>query len=249
VIREDSFGDRMKRYEATSDYQLAPKNPVIGRLDGRAFHTLCRGLTKPVDWRLQECMWAAASSLCQNIHGARIAYIQSDEITILLTDYTGERTQAWFDYRLQKMCSIAAAQASVAFNVELAKLLPELAHHQPVFDARFWNVPPEEVANCFIWRQQDAIRNSISALAQANYSHKQLQGKNRTEQLHLLSERGIEWEKCQLAQKWGVCVVKDTYLIEVEQKGEKKEVLRSKWVVDKQIPLFAEERIYIEQYV
>ena len=110
---KDSLGDRMKGYESVPRARLIPRMPVLLRLDGKAFHTLTRGMDKPVDARFQKCMWEAARRLCSEVQGCQVAYVQSDEITLLLIDYQTLTTDRWFDYDLQKMCSVAAGFASV----------------------------------------------------------------------------------------------------------------------------------------
>ena len=176
---------RMKDYyEKRADYSLTRRTPVILRVDGRAFHTFVHNFKKPYDEVLHETMNNTMLALCKEIQGAKLAYTQSDEISILITDYDTLETNAWFDYRIQKMCSIAASTATLAFNKALPKAIkkfygefwieaetPEDAKYVDtlikaldkgaMFDARCFNIPEEEIVNYFISRQQDATRNSI----------------------------------------------------------------------------------------
>jgi tRNA(His) guanylyltransferase len=246
----DSLGDRMKRYEITSQNLLTRFVPVIIRIDGKAFHTFTRGLEKPFDQRLIDTMWATAIFLCEQIQGCKVAYIQSDEISLLLTDYETIKTEAWFDYNVQKMVSIAASIATVGFNKEWNSVLnfadicgeSILNNDWAMFDARVFNLPKEEVCNYFIWRQQDATRNSIQGLAQANFSHKQLQNKNCDQLQELLfQEKDINWNDCATYQKRGACIVKKEY----EISG----ALRTGWKFDREIPIFTQDRNYIEKYI
>src|SRR5208282_554642 len=114
--RRDALGDRMKRYEDITRFKLPPRTYTILRVDGRAFHTWTRGLTKPYDADFMSCMDAAAIALCKEVAGARFAFVQSDEISLLATHFEDEGSQAWFDGNIQKWVSIASGIAGVAFN-------------------------------------------------------------------------------------------------------------------------------------
>ena len=111
----DALGDRMKNYENINRVYLTRRMPCILRLDGRAFHTYTKKFNKPFDYVFMEAMWDTAKQLRQNISGAKMAYVQSDEISILLTDYDTLETEPWFGKNLQKMCSVAASMASIFF--------------------------------------------------------------------------------------------------------------------------------------
>lgn len=233
------LGDRMKLYEGVTRSRLIPKVPVMIRMDGKAFHSITRGCKKPFDETFSGYMLATAQALCSEIAGCKIAYVQSDEISLLLTDYENRDTQGWFDYDLQKLVSVSASLAGARFTIERG--VPA------AFDSRAWNLPAHEVVNCFIWRQQDATRNSILGLAQAHFSHKQLQGKNVSQlQDMLMEEKGVNWNDCATIQKRGACVVKEQF----EHVGESGEVaIRSRWVVDREIPVFTADKTYINRLV
>lgn len=149
---------RMKKYEAVSKNVLMKKAPVILRLDGRAFHTFTRNFVKPFDQLLMEVMQATMKYLCENIQGCVIGYTQSDEITLVLTDYKKLTSEAWFDYEVQKMCSIAASMATLEFNRQMQQRVELAEEHEAeiykksldkgaIFDCRAFNVPKEEVTN------------------------------------------------------------------------------------------------------
>lgn len=191
--KNDSLGDRMKEnYENRAKTFLVRRMPVIIRLDGKAFHTFTKGLKKPYDEIFHNTMNATMKYLCENIQGCKLGYTQSDEITLLLTDYDTLTTDAWFDYNVQKICSVSASMATMAFNkflrnnfnavdldadLEYVKMLFKKLDCA-MFDSRCFNIPTEEVTNCFIWRQQDATRNAIQMLGQCNFSHKELHNKS-----------------------------------------------------------------------
>lgn len=187
---KDALGTRMQeQYEFRSRYHLPRRTYTIIRIDGKAFHTYTKDLERPYDMQLINDMSETARFLCQNIDGAKFAYIQSDEINILLTDFTTIHTQAWFDGNLAKLTSVSASMTTAKFN----QLRPgKLAY----FDSRAFIIPePVEVANYFIWRQKDATRNSISMTAQAFFSQKQCHGRSSDELQEMLwQEQGINWD-------------------------------------------------------
>ena len=181
-----SIGNRMKEnYEDRYRIYLTRRTPVILRLDGKAFTTLTRGFDKPFDGGFIDCMRETAYLLVSEIQGAKIAYIQSDEISIFLTDYDTLTTEAWFDYNIQKMVSVASAIASQDFSERIQK--------RGLFDCRAFNLPRSEVCNYFIWRQQDWVRNSIQMLARSLYSHKECHEKKTPELHEMCFQKGHNW--------------------------------------------------------
>ena len=256
----DDLGTRMKEfYEGVPKTRLMRRTPVAIRIDGKAFHTFTRGFQKPFDEILIKSMQETTKYLCEHIQGCVLGYTQSDEITLILVDYKHLDSSAWFDYEVQKLCSISASMATMAFNkffVEFAyevrpddvrlpdsqeadykSILYKAAEKGAMFDARAFNIPREEVTNLVYWRQLDATRNSIQMVGQANFSHKELQNKSCNmiqDMLH--EERGINWNDFPTHQKRGTCVVRKP-----NDKGY------SEWVIDKEIPIFkGEGRAYIE---
>jgi len=251
-MKRNDLGNRMKGYEYIPRNFLSKKIPVIIRVDGKAFHTFTKGMRKPFDELLISTMQDTAKYLCENIQGAKIAYTQSDEITLLLTDFESINTQGWFDYNVQKMASVSASMATLAFNkafranINMSKAYEYINKvDNALFDSRVFSIPKEEVCNCFIWRQQDATRNSIQMAGQANFSFKELKNKSCDMiQEILFTQKGINWNNYDTYLKRGSCIIKEKYFV-----GENMDVERSRWVVDKNIPLFTEEREYIEKYL
>ena len=205
----DDLGVRMKTfYEQIHKTKLMRRCPVAIRIDGKAFHTFTRGFQKPFDEVLIKSMQETMKYLCENIQGCVLGYTQSDEITLILVDYKKLTSSAWFDYEVQKICSIAASMATMAFNRSFAKNAEDFEQYYAteheinvwygkgtpeyemcqiytkavdkgaMFDARCFNIPKEEVTNLVYWRQLDASRNSIQMVGQANFSHKELQNKS-----------------------------------------------------------------------
>jgi len=231
-FKKDELGTRMKSsYEDRARFFLPRRSHTIIRIDGKAFHTYTRGLSRPFDDGFIEDMDATAGYLCKNIQGAKFAFVQSDEISILLTDYDKITTDAWFDNNVQKMASVSASMATSAFmrarlariehrerevsNIEMLKFAE--------FDSRVFQIPEwTEVENYFIWRQQDCVRNSISSVAQSLYSHKELNGKNTDEMQEMIFQKGINWNDYGPKYKRGRAIVKEEY----EGAGE---VIRHRW--------------------
>ena len=242
---KDDLGDRMKAYEDTTRFTLSRKSYTLIRVDGRAFHTYTKGLERPFDLKLMADMDAVATYLCEEIDGAQLAYVQSDEISILMTDFASPNTEMWFGGTIQKIVSLAAALATAKFN----ELRPgKIA----CFDARVWQVPSlVETENYFIWRQLDASRNSVSQAVRSVCSHKECEGKSSKEQQEMLFQKGINWNDYSPPIKRGRVIkkVKTTGPITYTDKrtGEEHTITAetSKWDVDDNIPVFAKDRDYL----
>ena len=222
-----SLGDRMKEYESSSQLRLPRRMPVIIRLDGKAFHTWTKGLDLPFDDTFIGMMAATAKFLVDNIQGAVFAYGQSDEISIMLRNYDSLNTDPWYDNNIQKIVSVSASLATAKFNELAAQHLenPKLAF----FDSRVWVMPKEEVVNYFIWRQQDATRNSIRAVAHHYLGHNAILGKNNNEVQDMLMAMDVpvNWNDYEIYKKRGYCYNS-----------------LSK-VVDQYIPIFSASRDYV----
>jgi len=222
----------MKGYEAISKTKLMRRSPVIIRLDGKAFHTWTRQLqgvdesleVEPYGNMMHALMRSTVEYLMDNIQNAVFAYSQSDEISILLNDWKTLKTDQWFDGNIQKITSISASMATAAFNKNHNLNLA-------LFDSRVFNIPKEEVANYFVWRQQDATRNSINMLVQFYFSHSQLHGKNVSQVQDMLMQKySKNWNDIDTRKKRGFCVTPTNGY-------------------DSEIPIFTKDRNYIEQYL
>ena len=231
-----ALGDRMKRFEAVTRMVLPRRCYVICRVDIRAAHSYLRGADKPYDYAFMADMDATALALCQEISGAVFAYTQSDEISVLMTDFDGPGTEPWFGGVVQKVCSIAAATATLALNARR----PAAPGAGAMFDARVFPVPdPVEAGNYFVWRQRDAVRNSVTMAAQAAFGHSRLDGVNgEQKQELLLAEAGIDWNAYPDGAKRGRVVVRRSGVREVAFKHkhtgaeETASVLRTWWEVE-----------------
>jgi tRNA(His) 5'-end guanylyltransferase len=261
---KSNLGNRMKGYENVTRHYLIKRMPVIIRLDGKAFHTFTKGMKRPFDDILVKTMQHTMKYLCENIQGCVLGYTQSDEITLVLVNYKQLNSCPWFDNNIQKIVSISASMATMAFNTFYRKNIEEYKYNngkyldktipkelekynmisvywsklnRAMFDSRVFNIPKEEVCNCLIWRQQDATRNSIQSVGQANFSRKQLHKKSCDQvQEILMTNKNINWNDLPVYLKRGSCCVKSA------NKGTG----RSEWVIDEEIPIFTQNREYIE---
>ena len=270
---------RMKDYEMRDRYFLQKRIPVAIRVDMRAGHTFTRGFKRPFDDIFMKSMQETAKYMCENMGNAKFAYVQSDEITIILTDYDTLETDCWFNYRTDKLCSISASMATMAFNkyfeenvtneVLEYKMVPHCVEIQQeikeyhntliaaldkgaTFDARCFNIPKEEVTNLIYWRQLDASRNSIQMVGQANFSHNELQNKSCNDiQDMLMLQKNINWNDFPTYQKRGSCIVKsDEKETITEDNIGTKMTIRSKWIIDKEMPILkGKDRAYIDKLV
>ena len=190
----DSLGDRMKRYELSSPtVRLLPGIPVMARMDGRAFHTFTKGLERPYDIRLSNLMVDVTKYLV-GATNATCGYTQSDEITLSWYEHFPKGEQL-FGGKVQKLVSVLASMTSVKFVQGLQSALPEKATASPVFDCRVWQLPVNEVANNFIWREMDATRNSVQMAARSVFSDRDCFKKSTSQLQEMLFSVGINWNE------------------------------------------------------
>lgn len=261
----DDLGKRMKEfYEQVPKTRLVRRTPVAIRIDGKAFHTFTKGFQKPFDRILMHTMQQTMEYLCKNIQGCVFGYTQSDEITLILVDYQSLTTAAWFDYEVQKLCSVSASMATMVFNNFFSQNLQrEILEHKvgfvpqsmdeqkeitkyhdtlrrakergALFDARCFNIPKEEVTNLVYWRQLDATRNSIQMVGHANFSDRELHGKSCNDiQDMLIAQRNINWNELPTHCKRGTACIYD----------------EGKWIIDMDMPILkGEGRQYLDRYI
>lgn len=256
----DDLGTRMKTfYEQIPKTKLMRRTPVALRIDGKAFHTFTKGFHKPFDECLMTAMQETMKYLCENIQGCVFGYTQSDEITLILIDYQTFTTAAWFDYEVQKMCSIAASMATMEFNRTFVAQVEKFRNNHDfandwnedssklnqaynnalkrgaMFDCRCFNIPKEEVTNLVYWRQVDAARNSVEMVGRAYFSHKQLDHKTCNMIQDMLHEQfGINWNDLPVPQKRGTACKK----------------IDSKWMLDYEMPILKnEDRKYVNDLI
>lgn len=250
---KDPIMSRMKsNYEERQRHYLTRRTPVILRLDIKAAHTYCKPLKDRFHEGFIKVMNLTGIKLAEEIQGCQLIYLQSDELSILLHDYKKLNSDAWFDYCQNKIESVSAAIASVTFSLNSYhiwghNLMPEhsttgsLILRPAYFDSRGFNIPESEICNYFIARQRDSVKNSINSLAQSLYSHKELQNKSCNEMQELCFQKGHNWNDLPTSWRRGRCVIKTTYEVDGD--------IRTKWVVDNEIPEFSKDRNYIEKYL
>jgi len=270
----DELGKRMKEnYEQRTLVKLPRRTYTIIRIDGKAFHTLTRGFDRPFDKDLSNIMDQTTIALCKGIQGAVLAYTQSDEISILLTDFSSPTTDAWFDGNIQKIASVSASMATAAFNTAVQKHRENPLNHgsdlekfltkngevkTALFDSRVFTIPDHvEVFNYFIWRQQDASRNSVQMAARALYPHAVCNNKNNSQLQELLHQRGVNWNDYTSGEKRGRAIVKQLHQIAVSWPGATIDatVTRATWVSYTganglpETPIFTQDREFLRSRI
>jgi tRNA(His) 5'-end guanylyltransferase len=237
----DDLSTRMKKYEAASGGILVPRMPAIIRLDGKAFHTFTRrrcDRSVAYDPIMHDVMCHTMLGLTRTIQNVKFGYTQSDEISLLLIDYTSHTSSQWFDGKIQKIVSVAAAAATANFTYWWNLLHPDdqlSLCDLPMFDARVFTVPESDVCNAFIWRQQDAMRNAVQIIGRHHYSHTEMHGKScKIIRECLQRDHNIEWQRdVPTWQRHGTAMCR--------QPGG--------WAVDLSMPMISQNRHYVEQYI
>lgn len=276
---QDSIGDRFKDYENRTRYMLPRRCYTICRIDGKAFHSFTKHMERPFDESFMKMMNDTAVYLCKNIQGAQFAYVQSDEISILLTDFEKPTTCAWFDNNVQKMASISASMATREFNRSLMeyryvaaktdkeRLIDYCALHADCislaeFDSRVFTLSDiYEVENYLVFRQKDATRNAITAVAQSLYSHKELHGKSSSEKQEMIFQKGQNFNEYPAGCKRGRFIKKEQEKVDIPIRGRtklavmlddkayfEKDVIRNKWVVVEP-PIFTQDRKFLRNLI
>lgn len=246
-VSRDELGDRMKGYEAETRVVLPAKTWAVVRVDGRAFHTYTRGLDRPFDIGFQADMDRVAFALVEEIAGAQLAYVQSDEVSVIFSDL-GERTEPYFGGVIQKIASIAAASASAT----MTRLRPDQA--PALFDARVFALPSAvEVHNYLVWRQSDCRRNAISMLAHHHVGKSRVVGVSTPERRELLEQAGVVLDDIDLGFRQGRWATRRTVVGPVvyrdKRSGELVElpsVERRRWIIEP-APVVVGTRLVAEQ--
>jgi len=272
MFKSDNLGNRMKKnYESRTKYLLPLRTYTVIRIDGKAFHTYTKGLERPFDKGFVEDMNHTTQYLCQNIQGCKFGFVQSDEISLVLSDFETHETQAWFDGEVQKIVSISASYATSFFNyIRLQRYfydnkvgehftepldgetyeiqLGNVINYFPLnnklahFDSRVFTIPSKtEVENYLIWRQQDCTRNSISSVAQSLYSTKELHEKNQSDMQEMIFQKGQNWNSYDEGLKRGRMCIKVSEELSLGN-------FRTKWVIDS-APIFTKERELLSSFI
>lgn len=263
--------DRIKEYyEDRTKTFLMRRMITIIRLDGKGFSKWTKNLEKPFDEGFTDDMIETAKYLCENIQGAKFAYAQSDEISIVLTDFDNLESQAWFDYNVQKITSIAASMATAKFNqLRMARNVVDtedgynsvgiMAFKLAMFDARVFQVPTvDEMVNTMIWRQQDATRNSVSMAAYEICGHSATMNMSGSEKQEMLFEKGVNWNDYPVKFKRGTVIRKVERLMTRKPSGDSNKTTmidenliftRNVWEADEDTPIFTQNKEYLSNLV
>ena len=248
-MKKGTLEYRMKKfYENRTRIYLPRRTYTLIHIDGKAFHTFTRGYKRPFDDNFIALMDNTAKYLCKKIQNAKLAYVQSDEISILMTDFDKLETSAWFDNNVQKIVSVSASFATSEFNrlryldlITKDNIKEILTGKVAEFDSRTYTISSKtEVMNYFIWRQKDATRNSISSTAQSLYSQKELNGKSSNDMQEMIFKKGQNWNNFKTRYKRGTLIIKETFSFE--------DTIRTKWV-SKEIPVFTKDKQILENII
>ena len=255
---KDSLGNRMKAYEEVNERMLVANVPFIIRLDGVAFHTFTKKFVRPMDDILADAMQKTMLSMCMDVPYCKYGYTQSDEITLVCIIDDVKNNSGFYGNRINKITTVTAAKATKYFNKHFYDNVKKYEKNDKAFenvtdlkvyekklfsaefDSRVFNIPEHDIENNLIWRQQDAVRNSINALGHAHFSNDILKNKNTTQvQDMLMNEKKINWNNCCAYQKRGCCAVKKP----VEITGKNGNIItRNKWVLDLNMPILTEDK-------
>jgi len=251
-MRFETLKDRMNYYRGLTDYKLMPRSYVMVMLDGRSFsHLIKNKFRKPFDGDFIEMMNETARYVCENVSGCKFAYVQSDEISLVLTDFDNDSTESFFGYRLTKMLSIIASLATGKFNQLMTlRLLGSIAESPnsvnigvcknaisslklAQFDCKCWNVPCyNDVFGWLLHRQIDCIRNSKAQTAQAYLPHKQLEKLNADQQIEKLkAEKGVDWHSFDDSLKFGRFIYKEDIMMTSPCENGTMEYMRHPWII------------------
>jgi len=249
----EDLGNRMKAYEDCYSIKMPKKLPVVIRVDGKSFSRMVKNwkCEKPFDKNFVKTMQETALQLCYNIEGAMMAYVQSDEVSVVIRNDRTINTDAWYDNKIQKICSVSASIATTNFNCTFFQDREDFSNaaNWAKFDCRAWVLPEHEVQNYMVWRQSDASRNSVSMLGRAFFSANELHGKKTREVKKMLSEKGVVWDELPTNFRLGSCVVKKPTRVTIPKGPQAGEVVEvQKWDIDEDIPIFVQNPEYVERH-
>lgn len=187
--------------------------PVVIRLDGHAFRTYTRKLDKPFDARLVQAMDAVTRFLVEETK-ADVGYTQSDEISLAFM--SGAKLP--FSGRILKICSLWAGMASAKLNEAVAEAGISRSNGMPYFDCRISNRDTlEDLADYFLWRETDGMRNSTAMLAQSLFSKKELFKVNQEGMREMLRRRGCPWEHLPIREQRGAYFYREVHTVPMDE--------------------------------
>lgn len=248
------------KYEDVFRHVIPQRTYGILRIDGKAFHTFTRGLPRPYCPELSQAMDDAALKLCSTMQGVRLAYGQSDEYSFLFTDFENTDSEMWFSGNIQKITSVSASLFTAYFNESWRQVSSRFKKNPPytpaLFDSRVFVIPSRtDVINYFVWRQQDATRNSLNMLASVHYSHRELHSKKSADKHEMLFQKGINWNNEPTAFKRGRVALQQvternvTYTHKKTKEVITKTIEEPTWTIDNEIPVFQQDHSYLDRLV
>lgn len=195
------LASRFKAVEQAHRHVLAAGGFVIVRVDGKSFHTYVKGLDRPFDRDFATAMVGAGLALCESDCPARLAYVQSDEISVVMDVRTG---QPWFGGRIDKITSVVSSMVTAHFNQAMSTRTGRLGY----FDARVLALDlVADVIGYLEWRRADALRNSVSMLAHHTFSDASLRGVGTAERKKMLASAGNSWDDLPVDLKAGALLI------------------------------------------
>lgn len=233
-MRFDTLKQKCEFYRSLTDYKLMPNSYILVMVDGHCFSRLIKNkFEKPFDDKFIQMMNETAKYLCEEVQGVKFAYTQSDEISLLITDFETPTTDSYFSFRLCKMQSLIAAAATAKFNQMYYKLVDGVKD-VPLctFDCKVWTVPnANEAYAWFLYRQNDCIKNSKAQTAQTYIPHKQLVGLTADDMItKLKNEQGIDWYEFENGKKFGRLIKKvETPMEKDLPNGQHVKFVRNVW--------------------
>jgi len=250
VIDKNNLKKEALEYETKAELWLETKVPVFVRVDGKSFRNFTKKFQKPFDPVLTKTMQQTMKKLCEEAEGCVYAYAANDEITLVLTDYHRWNSTPWLDYRVQKVSTIAASIATIAFNKfffenkeefyrtyqgedkeTLYAAYNEACNKGALFDGRCFNVPEHRVCEMIYYRQLECRRNSIRSLARKYFTVKELLGRCNDEVLEMLkTQKGIDWNNTPNEYRIGSACTK----------GPNPFGAKKKWCIDRHMPMLCD---------
>lgn len=238
-MKFDDFDRNMRVYEESLDQIIIPDMYIAARLDGRSFTRLTKEICKfeaPFDEKFRELMTDTVKKLMDC--GFRIVYgfTESDEISLLFHPDDNS-----FGRKVRKLNTTLAGEASAEFSLKLGMVA--------TFDCRIIPLPNKErVVDYFLWRQEDAHRNSLNSYCywtlrkegiSKNEATQMLSGKSIAYKNELLFQKGINYNDLPEWQKRGIGVYYKDVCKKAENPITKETVtaLRKQKFVDLSLPI------------
>lgn len=238
--------DRIDSYQAATDYKLLNRVPIIIVINGRSFAKVTQLLDKPYCQKFSECILSTMLRLCTDIEGAIFGYQHNDEIVIIARNDQNPDTSPWYDNKLQKICSVISAIATIHFN-ECASAIQLNLTGEPIFTSQVFVVPTiGEAINTFIYKQQQNFHTSVQSACLYNLLNKydkntikdMLVGLNVDEKIDLLSQEcDIRYNDYPVSFRRGTAAYKVPKVIDG--------TMKNKWYLNNELPIFTKDQSFL----